>query len=99
AARAPPVSDRAGCRQGARDVGGGDRRAPREPVRAAAWGRSQRTRTPPDAVGGDRLVVEPARRRRATRTPATGAVPRWVFARGGPRGPGRRRRRCGAGPG
>ncbi len=99
AARRSPARDRAGCGQGAGHGGRGDRPATSEPLCPAARRRPQRTGPAPDAARGDRLVVEPARRRRTARAAPARPVPRWVYARGGACGARRRSGRSGAGPG
>ncbi len=97
AARRAAAGRRARRRQGARDVGGGDRAPARGPLRAAARRQPRRPRAAPDAARGHRLELEPARRPRAHRASPAVGVPRRVLPRRRGRSGRRRRRRLGGG--
>ena len=75
----------------------GDRRRARRPARPGSSGRRRGERPPRHDAGHDRVVVPPARRRRAAAVPLAGRVPQRVRARRRPprRPPARHRRRRG----
>ena len=83
--RRPAARDRARRREGAGHVRGGDRPPARGPLHAADRGRPLGAGAAPDAGGGDRLELEPARRAGTGGAAGAGDVPRRLLAGGGRR--------------